>query len=401
MRRVLFVEDERQILARLCQELPARRPAWDISFLTGAGNALRTCETSEPDVVVLDLGGLGVFGLQLLRDLRASHPGAACIVLAGRSGPELLLPAVPLARHCITKPFDLDDIEHTVARTIATKKRLDQPAILELLGHGSRLPGTPLFTSLTETIQTDGAAAGDLASVVAEDPAIVDRILNLVNSSFFGLTTPVRDHRDAIAILGPTTLQALVLNLELFRAASASDCGGLDSEELRAHSFAAAELASRFVIGTNAWNHARVAALLHDMGRVVFGVAAPEEYARVLTLVRNTRQPLAEVEVRTFGFTHADLGACAASLWGLPWTLVEPIAVHHDASPGWLDDAFDARHAVYTAELVLDERSSSVQARADELEVAIARHGLEVELATWCQEQLQARPENDLLRDVG
>jgi len=399
--RVLVVEDERQILARLCEELPARRPEWNISFLTGAGNALRSCEDSEPDVAVLDLGGLGVFGLQLLRDLRTSHSGTACIVLAGGSGPELLLPAVPLARHCIAKPFDLDELELTIARTLALKERLDRPAMLDLIGDGQRLPATPLFSRLAQTIQTDDTGVGRLADVVAQDAEIVDRILGLVNSSFFGLTTPVRDPRDAIAILGPTTLQALVLNLEVFRAAFNSECSGMESEQLRAHAFSAADLASRFVLGTNAWNHARVAALLHDIGRVVFGAAAPEEYDRVLTLVRNTQQPLSEVERSTFGFTHADLGACAASLWGLPWTIVEPIAVHHDASPDWFDDAFDARHAVHTAELVLDELAAPGGSWTQELRATIARHGLEGDLGAWCREHVEPQPEQPRLKDVG
>jgi len=315
-------------------------------------------------------------------------------VLAGRAAPEVLLQALPNAQQSFPGPFDADELEQTIARTIRLQARLADPAMRELLREGEALPRVPLFAQLSGVVRSEGANVGMLTEVVIQDRSIVDRMLRLVNSSFFGLSTPVVDPRDAIAILGSTTLQALVLNLELFRAARDSGCPGLETEELRAHALEAADLASHLVMGTNVWNHARVAAMLHDLGRVVLGVAAPDDYARVLALVRNTRQPLTEVEYRTFGFTHADLGACAASLWGLPWSIVEPIAVHHDTSPTWFDEAFDARHAVYVAELLLNDGICRESASMDELTVALAVHGLEGELSAWRASKLAAPRED-------
>ncbi len=381
MHRIIVVEDERQTLAEVFEDLPVRRPDWDVAFVTGADSA--TCDEQPADVVVLDLRALDTFGLQLLGHLRENHPETTCIVLAAFAEPKLALRALARAQHCLTKPFAVRELEELIDRSLALKERLANPALRELLRDGAALPRVPLFSKLGDLIADDSATPGQLVEVVSQDAAIVERMLGLVNSTFFGISTTVKDPSEATAILGPTTLRALVLNLELFRAARITDCPGLDVEYLRSHALADAAVASRLVEGTNAWNHVRVAGLLHDLGRIVFASADPNAYAEALAIADGDDGSLAQAETQVFGFTHADVGACAANLWGLPWTIVEPIALHHDRSPTWFDEPFDERHAVYIAELLLNEGQSGETASVDQLTVALAVHGLEDELDGW------------------
>ena len=81
---------------------------------------------------------------------------------------------------------------------------------------------------------------------------------------------------------------------------------------------------------------ASTAALLHDAGRLALLSRLPVPYAEVLRRSLQGGRPLGEVEIEVLGATHARIGAYLLGLWGLPRTLVDAVARHHDADA--LDD---------------------------------------------------------------
>jgi HD-like signal output (HDOD) protein len=63
------------------------------------------------------------------------------------------------------------------------------------------------------------------------------------------------------------------------------------------------------------------------------------------------------VEEREYGFSHAEIGAYLLGLWGLPYAVVEAIALHH--APNRVPHQnFDAASAVYIANLLAQELDS-------------------------------------------
>ncbi len=64
------------------------------------------------------------------------------------------------------------------------------------------------------------------------------------------------------------------------------------------------------------------------------------------------------MEERRNGFSHAEIGAYLLGLWGLPYTVVEAVALHH--GPNRVPHQnFDAISAVYAANLLAHEREQS------------------------------------------
>ena len=60
------------------------------------------------------------------------------------------------------------------------------------------------------------------------------------------------------------------------------------------------------------------------------------------------------MEEREDGFSHAEIGAYLLGLWGLPYTVVEAVALHH--GPNRVPHQnFDAISAVYAANLLAHE----------------------------------------------
>ena len=72
-----------------------------------------------------------------------------------------------------------------------------------------------------------------------------------------------------------------------------------------------------------------VAGLLHDAGKLVIAYGLPDQFKASLTMARQKKIPLWQAEQDILGSTHAEIGAYLLALWGLPNSVVEPVALHH------------------------------------------------------------------------
>ena len=74
---------------------------------------------------------------------------------------------------------------------------------------------------------------------------------------------------------------------------------------------------------------ASVAALLHDIGRLILAATLPAKYGRAVALAAEREIPIQDAEMEIFGATHAEVGAYLLGLWALPDAVVEAVAYHH------------------------------------------------------------------------
>jgi HD-like signal output (HDOD) protein len=72
-----------------------------------------------------------------------------------------------------------------------------------------------------------------------------------------------------------------------------------------------------------------LAGLLHDLGRFILYLEAPESVRDVEESAWETPQELIDAEMRVCGFDHAQLGYLAAIQWRLPQRLANVIRSHH------------------------------------------------------------------------
>jgi HD-like signal output (HDOD) protein len=101
-----------------------------------------------------------------------------------------------------------------------------------------------------------------------------------------------------------------------------------------------------------------VAGLLHDVGKLIMAWKLPDRFKKLMAAAREEQCPLYKVEEREYGFSHAEIGAYLLGLWGLPYAVVEAVALHH--APNRVPHQnFDAASAVYIANLLAQELDSS------------------------------------------
>lgn len=117
--KVLVVDDEAQI-RRLMQELLMKR-GHEVSCAATAEEAMAICRKQAFDIIFMDFGLGGTDGIALARQIRELQAGARVVLLSGYPNIDTIRREVQADNvdGFITKPFDINEIEHVVARLMS------------------------------------------------------------------------------------------------------------------------------------------------------------------------------------------------------------------------------------------------------------------------------------------
>jgi putative nucleotidyltransferase with HDIG domain len=352
--KVLFVDDDQSILSGLRRMLYRSAPDWDLSFALGGEAALDLVRGEPFDVVVTDMRMPNVDGAAVLDAVRNEYPGTVRIVLSGHNELATALRTVPLAHQCLTKPCDPDDLRAAVGRASLLQESLGRSELLPMIGGVDTLPSPPsVIIELNELLSAPEADIDRIVAVVSSDPAISAKLLQMVNSAFFGVAKRVGDVGTAVRYLGIVTVRNLAVAVHAFRSIDTGRQQRSLVKQVQQHSTAVAELAQLLVRDKRASHEAYVAALLHDIGSLVLATRATDNYQRAVDEAGATGRPLYEVELEVFGANHADIGAYFLSVWGLPFPIIEVVVAHHRFRE--LVEPFSSSDATYLADLLVGE----------------------------------------------
>lgn len=356
MKRILFVDDELMILEGLKRMLRADREHWDMQFAVGGQAALQACEKGSFDVVISDMRMPGMDGATLLAHVRDRYPSTARIILSGYSEVTLAARSVHVAHRFLVKPCQASELRSTIERLCTLQDVLCTPEIRSIIGTIGALPSlSTTYTALTEALNRPDTTIGRVAEIIEHDIAMSAKVLQLVNSAFFGLAQTVTSLQSAASFLGMETIKNLVLVSEAFKV-FALDCRIPQAvfESMQHHAEMTAAIAVVLPVDQKIRDVTVLAALLHDIGRLVLASKMPDEFCSALTLAAERGCEPFQAEEEILGTSHAEIGAYLLGLWGLPHLAVEAIAHHHH--PGRITHSgFDSSVALYVAGLLAYE----------------------------------------------
>ncbi len=353
MKRILFVDDESKILDGIRRMLHADRKRWDMEFVVGGEGALQACQTRTFDVVVSDMRMPGMDGATLLGFIRDRFPSAARIVLSGYTDVALATRAVHVAHRFLAKPCDAAELRTTIERVCALQDILCKAELRQVVGSIGELPSlSNTYTSLTEAVSDPDASIAQVAEIIELDLAMSAKVLQLVNSAFFGLGQKVTSLSGAVGYLGMEMIKNLALASETFRIfAPDARISQEVYESMQLHGHRTAAIVRRLPVGPKIRDTVVVAALLHDVGEIILASKMPDEFCSTRSRARERSCPIVDAEEELLGTSHAEIGAYLLGLWGVPNLAVEAIAQHHH--PNRIPHTcFDVSIAVYIADLL-------------------------------------------------
>ena len=345
-KRILFVDDEPAILAGLQNLLYRDRKRWDMVFAPGGQPALDEVRKAPFDIVVSDMRMPGIDGAMLLNMIKDECPATVRIMLSGHADREAIVRALPALHQLLSKPCDATTLRGALERSLDGANVTRDALIRQIVGGVDKLP-TPLEISaeLARLMQSSTTSVADVARVVTRDPGLSAKLLQLINSAYFGTGQLTTSIQQAVALLGIDRLRYIALTASVFaspddEAAAAAELPDSASRVITLQEIQSMAVQTALVARSFAEPAMRdevyAAALLHDVGMIVLAMRCRGSFGAYSERVRAGEDRLA-LEQELFGVTHSDVGARLLAIWGLPSALVDAVQFHHD--PGSAPEA--------------------------------------------------------------
>ena len=359
-RSILFVDDEPMVLAGLQRMLRPMRGEWEMAFANSGAEALTAMDKLAFDLIVSDMRMPGMNGAQLLKEVARRHPQVARFILSGQADPDLTLECIGTAHQFLSKPCEPDTLKTAVTRTFAVDALLTCPALRAIVSQLTTVPSLPsLYNQIMKQLASPEASIETIGETIARDPGMTAKVLQFVNSAFFGSRRRMSNPTEAALLLGLETIKTLVLWIHVFSDYSARPLAGFSIEVLSTHCLATGLLARSIARAeggeSRVQEEAMTAGLLHDIGRLVLATNRPDLHQQVAAAAAGQSIPWWEAELSVLGTTHAQMGAYLLGLWGLPFDIVEAVAMHH--CPQTCGNShFSPLTAVHVANALLHQR---------------------------------------------
>lgn len=333
-RRILFVDDDPNLLQGLKRMLRSMRDEWEMEFAPGGHEALACLERAAFDVVVSDVRMPMMNGVQLLTDIQSRYPQTIRILLSGQADQEMTMSAIGPAHQYLAKPCDADELKTTIDRVCTLGDLLGDERLKQVVSQIESMPVIPaLYLELEEELQSSDSSIAKAAAIISKDVGMTAKILQMVNSAFFGIPQSISDPSQAVLFLGLDTLKTLVLSVQVFQQLGQNLVSGFSYERFWHHSLSTGEHAQKIIKAEKGEprmvGEALAGGLLHDIGVLILASHLPERYQETLRLAESHQLSREDAEQETLGTTHAEIGAYLLGIWGLNTPIVEAVAFHH------------------------------------------------------------------------
>lgn len=368
-RRILFVDDDPNLLEGLKRMLRPMRHEWDMEFVTNGAEALACLENTPRDIVVSDVRMPGMNGVDLLNIIKDRYPQTVRFLLSGQADRDITMKAIGPTHQYLAKPCDAHILKSSIDRACALGDLLQDSAIKQLVSQIDSMPSLPsLYLKLEEEVASPDSSIERVAAIVSQDIGMTAKILKIVNSAFLGVPRVIADPVQAVMFLGLETLKTLVLTFSIFQQFTRTIYTGFDVDRFWRHSLATGEQARKIVLleqaAPSVVEASLAGGLLHDVGMLLLLTSFPERYQEVLRKYATERCTLLEAEEQIFGATHAEIGAYLLGLWGIPTSIIEAVAFHHRPAAS-LANALTPLIAVHAANgLVAEKDPQSLEREA-------------------------------------
>ena len=189
-----------------------------------------------------------------------------------------------------------------------------------------------IFMRISKMLDDPAMNATSIGEVIEQDPSLSARMLKIVNSAFFGFPSTINSVSQALTLLGDREVRLLVMATSVVEKFSSLPNSLLNMEDFWSHNLRTALFAktlSNYHPKKRQLSSIFMSGLLHDIGRLILYIKAPDLARAAALLVQGTELTISEGETQTFGFNHAEIGGELLKLWKLPESIQYAVAFHH------------------------------------------------------------------------
>ena len=325
---ILFVDDDKSILKSIKREFLGTD--YKLFFAESADEALKVLFENNIDIIVSDIMMPNTDGYELLKKVKYVYPNIIGVVLSGHADEKLIFKMINanLAKAFLSKPWKENEINTTIQDIIKINERLNNDYVKTIIHSSNKLPTLPvIFKQINDLIEDDKSDIEDIIDLITTDQVSAAKILKVVNSAFYGVSTG--SIKTAVINLGLTNLKAVIATSELIK-----DGENYYENLLWKHSSMTNTMTMiiyEHIFKNRIPDIYSTTGLLHDFGKVVLYRIFDEKYERILKMKEeNPTLSLSLWEKNLFNFNHQELGSSILNYWDLPAPIMEVALNHHD-----------------------------------------------------------------------
>jgi putative nucleotidyltransferase with HDIG domain len=286
-----------------------------------------------------------------------------------------------LAHQFLAKPCDIGSLREAINRVYDLFLRLGSYEIKGVLGSLGALPSLPgNYYELKEKLSARRVNREEIISLMQSDVGMLSKLLQIVNSPTLGSSKPILTVREAVFFVDLQMLQEFLLVGEVFEVCEDHHEDNLFVSSFYRHSLFVGSLASSLMHPPEQVGEAFSAGMLHDVGRMILAARLPKLSQEIKQRATQQQIPFYQAEERST--SHALIGASLFSLWGLPYTLIEAVARHHDVEQVQHRE-FGILDAVYVAQILVEQVEKNSQDLTEMEDRYLRRMGVSDRLPRW------------------
>lgn len=232
-----------------------------------------------------------------------------------------------------------------------------------LIKKSGNLPTLPaILLKLLAACDNDETPMSEIAAIISKDPVLSFKVLQLVNSAYYGFRYSFQGIDQAVVYLGANTIKNIAVTMsvhQVFERKRFKKIKQFNTSIFWYHSLMCATLAKRIARKTGYGNldEAYLTGLLHDMGSLVLLATFPEEHQQILENTEGHNSTL-WAETQLLGINHCEAGSLLVENWQMGSMMADAIRYHHEPLEQ-IKGAFPLVKIVYAAASLLNKNSDS------------------------------------------
>ncbi len=358
MKNILFVDDEINVLNGLRRMLRNRKKEWHMVFVDSGAKALELLEDMAFDVIVSDMRMPGMSGARLLTNIRGKYPRMTRIALSGYSDTEMILESIKATHLFIAKPTDAQTLSSLIERSLSIQSIIHDPELCDFISGISSLPSVPvIYEKLVRILASKDASIDQVAELISSDIGMSVKLLQIVNSAYFGLAREIVSPAEATAHLGLDVIKSLVLSIKVFEKFEKEvDTRSLNNIWHRSQLVGniAKKIARKEGFSQKEADQLLIAGMLQDLGELVMLQYFPESLAEHVQWTDINDGDAILQEKQAIGVSHDQISVYLLRLWGIPQTVVECVAYHHH-SEHFVSNELTMPHILFCANVLAED----------------------------------------------
>jgi HD-like signal output (HDOD) protein len=185
---------------------------------------------------------------------------------------------------------------------------------------------------LHELVRSDRSVLSQIAEVIRRDPSLSARLLRMVNSVYFGLSTHVNNIEEAVFFLGLRQVRELAMATPVLEELERLQKGrALPWKDLWTHSIASA-IMTREILGATALHidddTDYLVGLLHNVGKIIMAYSFPDELQVLMSAEVESPAAACARERELIGWDHCQIGAHYLARHSLADEIVTAVQYH-------------------------------------------------------------------------